>query len=317
MDLQLGREIQVSVNPELQVTSDTARERFSPEERGCYFQGELELSHLETYRYSLENCLYSQTVSRVIHTCHCVPFHLLNNISLPICQQTNLLCMNNVITAATAKQAGLCMAACEDQILNMEVTSSTFPNRETFRKREEQCLLLKKLRLLCSDSRRITLSKTYPWICTNVSQSYSPCEPWAESSNDTRNEALLEHQLFRYARDNLAVVNIYIKVSVVLRIESSRELAQDPFVSRILRDQKVSRIQFVANTGGLLGLCTGFSLVTFCEIIYQVRPDKTTSRSAERCSRSPGGFKDTLVSSSARLRFTRRTSDNPSGGGKH
>ena len=29
-------------------------------------------------------------------------------------------------------------------------------------------------------------------------------------------------------------------------------------------------IEFVANTGGLLGLCTGFSFVTFFEIIYQV-----------------------------------------------
>ena len=47
-------------------------------------------------------------------------------------------------------------------------------------------------------------------------------------------------------------------------------LRQDPFVTRILRDEKKSRIEFVANTGGLLGLCTGFSFITFCEIIYQV-----------------------------------------------
>ena len=51
-------------------------------------------------------------------------------------------------------------------------------------------------------------------------------------------------------------------------------IVQDPFVTRIRRDQKISRIEFVANTGGLLGLCTGFSFVTFCEIIYQVNPWK-------------------------------------------
>ena len=228
MDVLLGKEIQVSVNPELQVTSDTARARFSPEERGCYFQGELELSHLEssapqTYRYSLANCLYSRTVSRVMETCHCLPPHVLNtNNTLPPCQQADLLCMNNILTAARAKQAGLCMAACEDQVLNMEVTSSSFPNRQTFRKREEQCLLLKKLRVLCSDWRRITLSKTYPGLCSNLTQTYTRCEGREESNNTRRDEALLEHLLFRYARDNLAVVNIYIKVSVVLVMEISK-----------------------------------------------------------------------------------------------
>ena len=49
-------------------------------------------------------------------------------------------------------------------------------------------------------------------------------------------------------------------------------------MTRILRDQKVSRIEFVANTGGLLGLCTGFSFVTFCEIMYQVTASHTHSK---------------------------------------
>ena len=43
---------------------------------------------------------------------------------------------------------------------------------------------------------------------------------------------------------------------------------QDPVVTRIKRDQKIPIIGFVANTGGLLGLCMGFSLVSVFEIIY-------------------------------------------------
>jgi len=39
-------------------------------------------------------------------------------------------------------------------------------------------------------------------------------------------------------------------------------------VTRIKRDQKIPLIGFVANTGGLLGLCMGFSLVSAFEIIY-------------------------------------------------
>lgn len=39
-------------------------------------------------------------------------------------------------------------------------------------------------------------------------------------------------------------------------------------MTRIWRDQKISIISFVAHTGGLLGLCMGFSLVSLFEIVY-------------------------------------------------
>ena len=51
--------------------------------------------------------------------------------------------------------------------------------------------------------------------------------------------------ILRYARENLALVNVYIK---------------DPAVTRIKRDQKVPLIWFVANIGGILGLTMGMSL---------------------------------------------------------
>ena len=220
MDVLLGKEVQISVNPEIQITSQVVRSRFSPEERGCYFDGELALKYLEGYRYSLANCLYSSTVEAVIESCHCVP-HLYLNTShhLPVCEETSLLCMNQVVR--WSGEARLCKTACEDQVLNTEFTSSTFPNKANFRKREEQCLVLMKLRMMCSDSRRFTLSRAYPGLCNNVSQSYGRCGPtgqifpYNQSGLNTRAEALLEHILFRYARENLVVLNIYIKVSKV------------------------------------------------------------------------------------------------------
>ena len=60
---------------------------------------------------------------------------------------------------------------------------------------------------------------------------------------------------FRYARENLALVNVYIK---------------DPAVTQVVRDQKVPLIWFVANIGGILGLTMGMSLVTFFEIMHHV-----------------------------------------------
>ena len=63
----------------------------------------------------------------------------------------------------------------------------------------------------------------------------------------------LQEAIFRYAKENMALVNVYIK---------------DPVVTRIKRDQKIPIIGFVANTGGLLGLCMGFSLISAFEIIF-------------------------------------------------
>ena len=146
------------------------------------------------------------------------------------------------------------------------------------------------------------------WLSSPITQVFVTAWPGL----NTWSEALLEHLLFRYARKNLVVVNIYIKVSHSEHLNTplSQPCPQDPFVTRILRDQKVSRIEFVANTGGLLGLCTGFSFVTFCEIIYQVRSGQVSPRLTDSC-RSPSGSSDTSGSFGTKHRLSDRdrTSD--------
>ena len=72
---------------------------------------------------------------------------------LPTCQGMSLDCMTEVFSKTgnykTILGSGkVCMPACEDQVYQMEVTSSAFPNRATFPKREEQCLLIMKLRVM-------------------------------------------------------------------------------------------------------------------------------------------------------------------------
>ena len=79
----------------------------------------------------------------------------------------------------------------------------------------------------------------------------------------------MEDLLYFYAKNNLVLVNIYIK---------------DPVVTKIWRDEKTPVIHFVAYTGGLLGLCMGFSLVSLFEIIYyslKTLPWKTWLRMKE------------------------------------
>ena len=58
-----------------------------------------------------------------------------------------------------------------------------------------------------------------------------------------------------YAKENVAKVNIYLR---------------DPFVKRIVREEKISIITFIGSVGGLLGLFMGFSVVSLFEILYLI-----------------------------------------------
>ena len=52
------------------------------------------------------------------------------------------------------------------------------------------------------------------------------------------------------------------------------QTSKDSFAKRIVRDEKVTVTSFVANVGGLLGLCMGFSLVSVVEMVYFVIKEK-------------------------------------------
>ena len=47
-----------------------------------------------------------------------------------------------------------------------------------------------------------------------------------------------------------------------------KHVKKDSFATKIVRDEKVTITSFVANVGGLLGLCMGFSLVSVVEMVY-------------------------------------------------
>merc|ERR1719510_2334710 len=63
----------------------------------------------------------------------------------------------------------------------------------------------------------------------------------------------IEFEVYKYARENLAIINIFIKES---------------YTKRFRKTEKMSRISYIASSGGLLGLCMGFSFVSLAEIAY-------------------------------------------------
>ena len=61
-----------------------------------------------------------------------------------------------------------CRAACEDQINSMFITTSSYPNRETFQHQEEFCIVTKRLLNKCNSHKRPALDRKYPELCVSL-----------------------------------------------------------------------------------------------------------------------------------------------------
>ena len=71
--------------------------------------------------------------------------------------------------------------------------------------------------------------------------------------NCTNRKCPVEDAILTYARENLVMFNIFIK---------------DPYAKRFQKDEKITKTSYIANSGGLLGLCMGFSLISAAEILF-------------------------------------------------
>ena len=94
----------------------------------------------------------------------------------------------------------------------------------------------------------------------NIYSLLDPCEEWPsnyfkkfEHPNET-GETLRE-EMYKYGRQNLALIHVMI---------------QSPYVTKIKRDVAIPFVTFVSNTGGLLGLCIGFSFISGIEILFWI-----------------------------------------------
>ena len=197
------------------------------------------------------------------------------------CTGLSLTCMKRVMAdigkiTSLRDEAGIsrpCLAACQDQVNRVHVTNSDFPNRNTFEKREELCLVLLSLDHICESEKKYFLEESLPGVCRNIAKFkgriggqrghddlcvngewVDPRLKWGIWPNDSDWKNLVR-DLFRYSKENLAILNVYIS---------------EPAVQRIVRDEKISTISFIANVGGLLGLCMGYSLVSSWEIVYYI-----------------------------------------------
>ncbi len=205
------------------------------------------------------NCLFEASLQKIEAVCQCSASVWVKS-DLPPCEGVKKLCMTEImddIGAARHVQDGgetkECLVACHDQTHQLLTTSAAYPNQESFHLGDDYCLVLNKLRRSCKTEHRITLNMKYPELCSIVKDTFGmTCQATRNSGNSTVLTAL--HKVVAlYARENLSVLDIYIK---------------DPYVKLYMRREKITVISFIGNIGGLLGLFLGFSFISAVEIIY-------------------------------------------------
>ena len=74
-------------------------------------------------------------------------------------------------------------------------------------------------------------------------------------------EAILD-----YAKDNLVMFNIFIKALSSFQVKSVfvelTFMFQDPYAKRFMKDEKITKTAYIANSGGLLGICLLLTFLT-------------------------------------------------------
>ena len=96
------------MKPIISYTTDQAIQMFSPEERGCYADGEANLTHLpysSGFRYEMNNCLIDKLINDIIWNCRCIPQFkdLVASVSysafLEGCTSEKLDCANSIMNS--------------------------------------------------------------------------------------------------------------------------------------------------------------------------------------------------------------------------
>ena len=291
--IHTGIATEINLKPTFTYTTDDAIHRFSPEQRNCYANGEQNLSYLTEkvgYRYEMNNCLIDQVIRDIIWNCKCLP-HLADNAIeyylefIPWCTGLNLYCANQKLKSISAenkankkmlesnfkignlsKPAAIkCLPNCEIQDNNKEMSFAPYPEHKTFFYQKTFCDIASHiLHFSCGkkyEERRFLINEEQPKICPilDAFDEYFridvSCKKWPENffENYDKPNSTLKNELYRYAHKNLALVRI---------------MMQSPYITKIKRDVAITTTNYVANTGGLLGLCLGFSFISCIEIIF-------------------------------------------------
>ena len=230
------------------------------------------------------NCLYESALEEILSNCSCIPsfaFIKLEDVSrdIKVCRGNALDCAIKKFDNSGNEDWGLnkamntenktmtCLERCEIQDQNFISTESDYPDWQTFTARKDFCLILKKVIKVCEDPiRKIALENRYEhyhefYITCNQMQSNEISEI-CNGTNTLPDVLKLEKSpykkklvdfIYKYTSNNIAILKVFFR---------------DPYYTLINKDQQMTLISFIANTGGLLGLFMGLSFVSLFEMLY-------------------------------------------------
>ena len=165
----------------------------------------------------------------------------------------------------------------------MVVSSYSFPNN-MFLSSYEVVELIRRLHMSCNvenkmyGPRRPLLDEQYPQLCPFIDQipkkiltieltAYHFFSSLNMSESDL---GQFKKQLLDYASKNLVRINAYFDSPYLSKFQTDEVHIYAMFVSRnydlFCCDQVMSMTTFIANIGGTLGLCMGFSFVSLVEV---------------------------------------------------
>ena len=295
-----GTVTQINLKPTITYTTEKAISAFSPENRYCYSDGEANLTYLayvDGFRYEMNNCIIDEGIRDIIWNCRCIPIFLPAFTScyedyssyIPFCTGEGLYCANtrmksiglgkipkeyDVVMPEAMKSPGMigniskpdpikCIPSCNVQENNNQMSSVPYPHRGNFFYQKTFCDAASHIwQVTCQNkNRKFFIDKNQPNLCLELEKfkeyfgNTTSCEYWPGDyfkNNEAPNETLVT-EMYLYGRDNLAMVHVLI---------------QSPYVTKMKRDIAMTFTSYIANTGGLLGLCLGFSLITGFELVF-------------------------------------------------
>lgn len=159
-----------------------------------------------------------------------------------------------------------CYERCDIQKNNVELSALAFPNESQFKTHKFFCVILQKLIIMCNDKyKSFIFDKAFKtkqnFTCKELEKDDLYTTVCPDGYSPTRNETIeLKYQkvydfIPYYTKNNVASLMVYFK---------------DNFYTLYERNEAMSLLSFLGNTGGLLGLCMGLSVVSLFEIFFHL-----------------------------------------------
>ena len=156
------------------------------------------------------------------------------------------------------------------------ITQSIYPNLYSFSKHGDFCVAVEKLKRSCAGDRRESLDDYMPELCLALDALVSAGNESCDAVRSSATWSDLRRMVAEYARENMAVLNVYIR---------------EPYVRKYETEVKYGGIAFMGNMGGLLGLFTGFSLISAFELVYLFLFGPKSGNKVESASKMTAGAK--------------------------